>query len=187
MARTPRDIEAILAERKKKTALENIGQVADAVMLHYVMDTLYQHCLSKGHGLRADWKPNLELSGKKYMSKLPPEQVKLINLAVTRAAQEVFGPVLGSMVGIDPRHAIIAFAQVVLKLCDQHRYVFTDDALVLQSLGIRNEAVEEGTEDWNYYPSQVKWLYDEFMKRVDASDYFKDENEHEGIALEVLK
>ncbi len=186
MARKDRDIEAVLADRKKKIAIDDTGQVADAVMLHFVMDALYEHCLSKGHSLRADWKPNLLLSAQKYVSRLPKEQVILVATAATRAAQEVFGPVTGSMVGIDPRHAIVAFAQVVIKLVDQNRYTFTDDALVLQSIGIYNEAIDEGTEDWNYYPSQVKWLYEDLMKRIDASEYFRVEGDLEGVAYDVL-
>lgn len=180
-----RDIEAELAERKRKVALDDIVPVVDAIMLHYVVNVLYQHFM-KEHSLRADWQPSIDISVKKYLGKLPQAQVETILRKATYQANEVFGPVLKSMTGLDVRHVVIAFAQVVLTLVDQNRYRFTDDALVLQSIGIDNEAVGEQLADWNYQKFEVQYLYQGFMAQVDESPYFKQEAEHLGIAHEVL-
>lgn len=181
-----RDIEKELAERKKKVALLDINPVVDAIMLHYVMDVLYTQ-FTKEHTLRADWQASLHISVKMYMGKLPPVQVRIIATNATMQANDIFGTELGTMTGTDVRHAVIAFAQMVLTLVDQNRYRFTDDALVLQSIGIVNEAVGEQLADWNYHKNPVKYLYQGFMARVDASGHFRVEAEHLGVAHEVLR
>ncbi len=183
--RRPRDIEKVLAERKRKTTLYDLAPVTDAVMLHYVMDALYTNFL-KQHRLRADWHPLLIMSAKKYVSKVPRFQVQLISSRAARQANLIFGTALGNMGGIDIRHAVIAFAQVVLTLVDQHRYRYTDDSLVLQSIGIINEAIEERVGDWEYHRGPVRSIYHSFMKKVDGSPYFKIETDYEGIVGDVL-
>lgn len=181
-----RDIEAELAERKRKTAITDILPVVDAIMLHYVMDALYGHFM-KEHSLRGDWRPGLEISTKKYLGRLPYEQVTQIGTMATRQANELFGPVIHSMTGIDVRHAVVAFAQMVLTLVDQNRYRYTDDSVVLQSIAIQHEAVDELFADWNYQKFEVKYLYQGFMAQVDESPYFRQEADHLGIAHEVLR
>ncbi len=180
-----RDVEAILAARKKKTAIWDIVPVTDAVMLHYVMNVLYTHFLQE-HSLRADWQANLLLSSKAYLSKLPRQQVAEIGTLATVQANHLFGPILLQVSGIDIRHLVIAFAQVVLTLVDQNRYNYTEDALVLQSIGIIHEAIEDGTPDWNYDKGNVDSIYALFMQTIDASVYFRVEGEREGSAMEVL-
>ncbi len=179
--RTIEQTEAELARRKKKTAIWDIVPVTDALMLHYVMNVLYIHFL-KEHQLRQDWQPNLLLSSKRYLGKLPAAQVKLIAGMATTQANELFTPVLGTLTGVDIRHVVVGFAQLVLKLVDQNRYRFNDDALVLQSIGIWSEAVEERFSDWNYVGDQVGQYYGGFMKAVDASTYFRKETELEGVS-----
>lgn len=180
------DVERRLAARKKKTAIFNVVPVTDAIMLHYVMNVLYTHFLQQ-HRLRADWQPNLLMSSRRYLGKLPPAQVKLIAGNATTQASELFNPVLGHLMGVDIRHVVVAFAQTVLQLVDQNRYTFTDDALVLQSLGIVSEAVEERAPDWNYYVDPVRQIFQGFMKQIDASIYFKVEGELLGSAQDVLR
>jgi len=180
-----RDVEAELARRKQKTALHDTVPVIDALMLHFCMDTFYG-AMMKEHSMRADWPQTLVLSAKKYVGKLPDLQAKFIATKAASNANEVFGPVVKSLNGIDIRHVVIAFSQVVLTLVDQHRYRFTDDALVLQSLGIVSEAVDERATDWEYDRGRVRYLYRGFMKRVDKSQFFREEAQHEGVVAEVL-
>ncbi len=149
-------------------------------MLHFVMGVLYDH-FTRVHRLREDWKPNLILSSKRYLKQLPQVQVTMIASSATDQATELFGPALGELAGIDIRHAVIAFAQMVLKLVEQHRYRYSDDSLVLQSIGIVSEAVEERVADWNYQRQPVRSLYQNFMKRVDGSKHFQVEAEQEGV------
>lgn len=180
-----RDIEAILAARKKKTAIWDIIPVTDAVMLHYVMNVLYTHFL-KEHTLRADWQPNILLSSRAYLARLPKKQIVEIGTLATIQANHLFEPVLAVVFGVDIRHMVVAFAQVVVTLVDQHRYNYTEDALVLQSLGIINEAIEDRAPDWNYDAGNVNSIYAAFMKGIDNSEYFRREGEREGSAMEVL-
>lgn len=176
------DAERILADRKKRTPLIDLEPTTDAVMLHYVMNALYVQFL-KQHRLREDWQQTLIMSARKYLGSLPDAQVKLISQGATNKAQVVFGPCLNTLIGIDIRHVVVAFAQVILTLVDQHRYRFADDALVLQSLGIVTEAVDEQVADWAYERAAVRYLYDDLMRRVDGSGHFRRESDHDATGI----